>query len=174
MTSLELIVLGLIHEKASYGYEIEENIRNRRMRDWTEIGFSSIYNTLNKLEKKGLIQSTVDKKYGTPERKVYSITKEGQCAFLREIETILSTAQPWINSLDIGLCFANVLAAGVFENCLRNYQRSLMELKARFLKARELNCSDQLPANIQAIFSHQFHFIESEIAWVEKQQNIIE
>ena len=50
MSSAELAILSLIAEKPRHGYEIDEVIEERGMRDWTEIGFSSIYYLLNKLE----------------------------------------------------------------------------------------------------------------------------
>ena len=57
MTNAELAILSLIAEQPRHGYDIEQIIEARGMRDWTEIGFSSIYYLLNKLEKAGLIES---------------------------------------------------------------------------------------------------------------------
>ena len=42
MTPAELAVLGLIVEQPRHGYEIEKVIEDRGMREWTEIGFSTI------------------------------------------------------------------------------------------------------------------------------------
>jgi DNA-binding PadR family transcriptional regulator len=55
MTNAELAVLSLIAEQPRHGYDIEQIIEARGMRDWTEIGFSSIYYLLNKLEEAGMI-----------------------------------------------------------------------------------------------------------------------
>ncbi|MFL7891509.1 MAG: PadR family transcriptional regulator, partial [Anaerolineales bacterium] len=48
MTNAELAILSLIAEQPRHGYDIEQAIVARGMRDWTEIGFSSIYYLLNK------------------------------------------------------------------------------------------------------------------------------
>ena len=78
MTNPELAVLSLIAEAPKYGYEIEQIIEQRGMREWTEIGFSSIYYLLKKLEKSGLVTSQIEKVDGPgPARKVYRITAEG-------------------------------------------------------------------------------------------------
>ena len=53
VTEAELMILGLLAERPRHGYEIEEVIEARGMREWTAIGFSSIYYLLNKLEKGG-------------------------------------------------------------------------------------------------------------------------
>jgi len=57
MTNAELAILGLVAEAPRHGYEIEQLIENRGMRNWTEVGFSSIYYILNKLEQRSLIRS---------------------------------------------------------------------------------------------------------------------
>ena len=47
MTSAEFAILTLIVEQPRHGYEIEQVIEQRGMRQWTEVGFSSIYYLLN-------------------------------------------------------------------------------------------------------------------------------
>ena len=39
MTHAEFAILSLIAEAPRHGYEIEQTIEQRGMRDWTEIGF---------------------------------------------------------------------------------------------------------------------------------------
>ena len=54
-TSLtEELILGILAEQPHHGYQIEKLIVDRGMRKWTDVGFSSIYYVLEKLEKKGL------------------------------------------------------------------------------------------------------------------------
>ena len=78
MTNAELAILGLIVEQPRHGYEVEQVIDERGMRDWTEVGFSSIYFLLNKLEKAGSILSHIEPAAGRgPSRKVYHPTQKG-------------------------------------------------------------------------------------------------
>jgi DNA-binding PadR family transcriptional regulator len=53
MTNAELAILSLVDERPRHGYEVEQVIEERGMREWTEIGFSSIYYLLKKLEREG-------------------------------------------------------------------------------------------------------------------------
>ena len=64
MTNAELAILSLVAEQPRHGYEIEQVIEARGMRDWTEVGFSSIYYLLNKLEKAGLVESRLQQPEG--------------------------------------------------------------------------------------------------------------
>jgi DNA-binding PadR family transcriptional regulator len=59
MTNAELAILSLIAEKPRHGYEIEQVIEERGMRDWTEVGFSSIIHT-KKLEQNGWIDNRTE------------------------------------------------------------------------------------------------------------------
>lgn len=52
ISNKEMALLGLLSEKPKHAYEIENDIKERDMRYWTEISKSSIYKLLNKLEKK--------------------------------------------------------------------------------------------------------------------------
>jgi DNA-binding PadR family transcriptional regulator len=54
----EAAILGLLCEKPLYGYTIEKIIEERGMRHWTEIGFSSIYYVLKRLESRNLVVSS--------------------------------------------------------------------------------------------------------------------
>ena len=85
MTQIEVILLSLLCDKDYYGYEFESVIEQRNMRGWTNIGFSSIYNSLNKLEKNGHIFSRYEKEYGSPKRKVYSIKDETRVSVKEQI-----------------------------------------------------------------------------------------
>lgn len=55
ISTTEVAILGLLSDRPMYGYEIEKIIEERKMRNWTSIGFSSIYYSLNKMEKKSLL-----------------------------------------------------------------------------------------------------------------------
>jgi DNA-binding PadR family transcriptional regulator len=78
MTDAELAVLSLVAECPRHGYEIEQVIAERGMRDWTDVGFSSIYYLLGKLEKAGLVEARGDGSPGRgPARRVFAPTAEG-------------------------------------------------------------------------------------------------
>ena len=82
LSNAELALLGLIIEQPRHAYEIEQVIEDRVMRSWTEIGFSSIYRILNKLEKSGLLSGKMQPPEGRgPARKVYHPTPAGNAAW---------------------------------------------------------------------------------------------
>ena len=93
MTNAELAVLSLIVERPRHAYEIESVVAERGMRDWTDLGFSSIYYLLRKMEKAGLVTGTRDAGPSKgPARVVYAPTAAGFEAWTRaSLEALGST-----------------------------------------------------------------------------------
>lgn len=75
LSSAELAILGLLAQAPRHGYEIERLIEERGLREWIEIGFSSIYFLLDRLAKRGL--ATAGAGRGTA-RRPFEITGEGR------------------------------------------------------------------------------------------------
>lgn len=59
MNNKEIVLLGLLTEGPKYGYQLENDIETRGMREWTEIGFPSIHYLLHKSETRGWVVSTL-------------------------------------------------------------------------------------------------------------------
>ena len=94
MTNAELAVLSLVVECPRHAYEIEQVIAERGMRDWTDVGFSSIYYLLARMERAGLVAGQVDDTAGRgPARRVYSPTADGFSAWTEASLAALSAPQ---------------------------------------------------------------------------------
>src|SRR5262250_2047263 len=78
MTDAELTLLSLVAESPRYGYEIQQVIDERGLREWLTIGFSSLYYILNKLERQNMLVGQLQPDGRGPARKVYSITEAGR------------------------------------------------------------------------------------------------
>lgn len=94
MTEAELAVLGLVVECPRHPYEIEQVIAERGMRDWTDVGFSSIYYLLRKMERAGLVEGSRHEAAGKgPARNVYAPTAVGYRAWVEASLEALRTPQ---------------------------------------------------------------------------------
>lgn len=167
MTEAEFAILSLVAEKPVYGYEIEQIIKGRGMREWTAVGFSSIYFLLNKLEAKEWIGS---KKSIIPssglKRRIYSITKKGmKCC---EQNTIRALSEPRANSnvFLIGLSNLPLLNHGQIITALSEYKDTLARKKQELVEKMERQ-GFSLPLNASAIFDHSITMIQSEIEWID-------
>lgn len=167
MTSAEFAILSLIVELPRHGYEIEQIIEERGMREWTEIGFSSIYYLLNKLEKKNFIASRTEQTAGRgPARKVYRATADGKCAC--EEATLEALKAPYRCYAPIQLGLANLpgVPATVAIDALRLHLNGLIERLAH-IKARRKE-QRPLPYFVEAMFDHTITMVEAEKRWIKK------
>lgn len=72
---IEGVILQIIKNKETYGYEIVENLRLNGFYNMTE---STVYPILQRLSNKALIFSSKEKSKLGPKRKYYYITTKGE------------------------------------------------------------------------------------------------
>lgn len=166
MTNAELAILGLVVETPRHGYEIEQVIEERNMRNWTEVGFSSIYYILQKLEKRGLVRSKLQPAAGRgPQRKVFSVTPKGTEAWRTATLAMLSvpsTNAPFI----LGLAGIPGLSAQEAVSALRQYRREV--LRRREELEQEWDRSRQLPVFLQGMYEYGYNLAQTELEWLDR------
>jgi len=165
MTNAELAILSLVAEQPRHGYEIEQIIEARGMRDWTEVGFSSIYYLLNKLEKAGLIESQLQQPEGKgPARKVYNTTQAGRQVYFQGAFEALSTPQHASTPFLLGLSNFPIFSKEQILEALQAYVSQLEERLDHMLV--RAGAQRPLPPFIEAMFDYSQAMIEAEINWM--------
>ncbi len=165
LTNAELAILGLVVERPRHGYEIEQVITERGMRDWTEIGFSSIYYVLGRLEKAGLATSSPAPAPGRgPARRVHAATPAGfaawQAAALRALEVPNAVGRPFL----LGLGSLAGLRSNAVVEALRAYAAALDDRRTA-IEARRAAVSPS-PWFVDALFDYGIHMLRAERTWV--------
>ena len=174
MTQIEIILLALLYEEDRYGYEIESVVEERKMRNWTKIGFSSIYNSLKNLEKKGWIGSRYEEEYGSPARKVYFIKEDYREPVRETIKKILHAPQRVYSEFSLGLAFSHFLTKEEVCECLNKYRESLEKRRQIILQTySEQQSIIQDIIHIRALFTHPLKLIEAEVEWINELLNEI-
>jgi len=167
MNNKELALLGLLTEGPKYGYQLENDIESRGMREWTEIGFSSIYYLLNKSEERGWIQSTLGESSKGPVRKLYALAQTGWALLRTDVRQRLSNPTPNSGEFDLALAFMSILPPEQVTEALVEYQQSLEAGLARVNGQWEKSGKGHLPENVNVLFSHSLRRIQCELDWVK-------
>jgi DNA-binding PadR family transcriptional regulator len=163
-TDSELLILGLIAEMPRHGYELEGIIEERGMREWTRIGFSSIYYVLGKLEKGGLIKA--EKPSSPKARKRYAITQKGKEILIDQTLVALKTIQPTYPSLLLGMIHLAVLSRDQVLDVLRTRKEGLAREIERM---EEIHFEQQpLPDYVDAIFEFSIGQLNAEADWLNR------
>jgi DNA-binding PadR family transcriptional regulator len=165
LTPAELTLLGLLVEKPRHGYELEEVIAERGMREWTEIGFSSIYYLLAKLRDRGLIAiaETGGPAHGKA-RKVFAPTPDGFRACAAAAEEAIATVHPVFPRVLVGLATQPVIPPARLRVALDRRADALAEKIAEVRAAAR----QEAPPFVRAIFDYSLGQLETELGWLTK------
>ena len=167
MTNAELSILSLVAEVPRHGYEIEQIIEERGPREWTEIGFSSIYYLLKKLEKARLVKSKLIPTQGRGSaRRVYQITAEGSAALGEATLEALSQPKQSYPSILLGIANLPLLSPEQTDGALRSYREGLIRREEQITAKAESQWP--LPDHVELLFDYSLMTLEAEKNWIEK------
>lgn len=165
MTNAELAILSLVVKQPRHGYDIERTIVERNMRDWTDVGFSSIYYVLDKLEGAGLVTSRREPAPGRgPARRVYSTTDTGVAAMHEQALQAIAGPAPRPSSFQLGLSVLPCLDGDELATAIAAHER---DLAARLETLDERSAGD-LPFHVAAMFDLAATQVEAELGWIRR------
>jgi DNA-binding PadR family transcriptional regulator len=173
LSNIELILLGMVYEKPSYAYEIDKEIEAREMRRWVKIGVASVYQVLEKLAKKGMLESKREKEGKMPERRRYYLTKEGRKELARGAAQLLSELEWYFLDLNVGLVCSDILPREEVTRCLAE---RLRKVKANLSKMTRLHQnSDMFGASSkqgQIVLENLLLFRQAEKQFLERMMEL--
>lgn len=162
LTDAELLLLGLVAEMPRHGYELEQTIAQRGMRDWTAVGFSSIYFVLNKLQKYGFV--VAEKSTGSKARKTFAITSKGIDALKAQSLDALRHIRPNNSSLNLGMLHIPFLQRDQILDALQTRQQEVQQEIDRLDAVRYAR--QPLPDFAEALFDFTTSQLDAEITWL--------
>lgn len=164
LTDSELLVLGLVAEMPRHGYELEQVIKQRGMREWTQIGFSSIYYVLGKLEEEGLVEAETPAT--AKAKKSYKATRTGKKTLINQTLNALKTVRPTYSSLLMGMIHWSVLARDQALNALQTRKEAVAKELQRL---EDIHFEQQpLPDYIDVMFDFSICQLKAEAEWIAK------
>jgi len=164
LTHAELLLLGLVAEMPRHGYQLNKEIELRGMREWTPIGFSSIYFVLGKLEKMGLVSA--EKPAGAKGRKTFKLTAAGRNTLFEQTRDALRSYQPTYSSVLLGMVHWPILER---EEALDALKARGAAVEAELSRVRDIQADTQpLPDFVDALFDFSIGQLKAEAAWIER------
>lgn len=170
MSEPELLVLGLVAEMPRHGYELAREIERRGMREWTPIGFSSIYFLLGKLERKRLVRAKEPAR--AKAKKVYAATAAGRKALAAQTLASLDTYLPSGSSVLSGMLHWPVLEKPAALRALRARAESV-EAEVERLRGVQLE-RQPLPDFVEALFDFSLGQLRAEREWIARTLDYME
>jgi DNA-binding PadR family transcriptional regulator len=167
MTDAELTILSLVAETPRYGYEIQQIIDERGLREWLTIGFSSLYYVLNKLEQQKMITSQLQPEGRGPARKVYSITEGGRGVLQTAVSDLLRQPRALGSGFELGLANLRALkprqAYLVLHHHHIDLKQSLDQVEKAWARHQEEHPDGE---HITALYTHSIAMMRAELEWM--------
>jgi DNA-binding PadR family transcriptional regulator len=94
LTTPDLVLLSLLAERAMHGYQANQELERREIRDWANVSRPQVYYSLEKLERAGMIRHAESGEPAAgPQRTTFETTAKGRTALADALEQEDWTAQ---------------------------------------------------------------------------------
>lgn len=101
MSSIDLVILGIVLEKPQSAYDIQKDVDYHHFSKWTKISVPSIYRKVIQLNEKGYLQSDIVKGDRFADKAVYSITEKGRSYFEQLMNTYADEPVPLLFDFNV-------------------------------------------------------------------------
>ena len=166
MTLLELTILGIVREKPRHAYDVEKVIEKKGIRDRLNIGFSTIYSTLKKMEKNSWLESQYKPQERLPGRRVYTITYKGRQLLTEDLKKALSLPQREQSLFETGLSFGEYLSQEEMKEALSLYDSELSRLIQK--NVREITHFNNPSVIERALIMRTLSLWQAERKWIRE------
>lgn len=167
MTTIDLIVLGILTTESLSAYDIQKLVEFRQISQWVKISTPSIYKKVIQLESKEYIVGKNIKEGNFAEKTVYSLTPKGRATFEKLMVEI--SAKPINMFLDFNSVIVNLMSLEKEQQqiCITNIKENI-GISKKMLK-ENIEIKEQLadiPKLGMAVLYQQYALIESLEKWI--------
>lgn len=168
MTTIDLIVLGIVKQEPLSAYDIQKLVEYRKISKWVKISTPSIYKKVITLEDKGYIQGTTVKEGNMAEKAIYSLTDKGLIEFEKLMLGI--SLQPINIFLDFNAVIVNLnsLSPDNQKACIRNIESNVKIMKSYLQE--NIDSKEDLPdisETGKAVLQQQFILAQALEKWLD-------
>lgn len=159
MVISKLLVLAVTkRRKASYGYEIYQDLRDWRAETWTDVRPGSIYHAIMALEKEGHLKS-IKKEIGKrgSARTLYALTTLGERTLSQWLKEALASLEP--NTYAAGLAFRGLVPRETLR-AIANERTQKLEEALAFMHTLPRSADSPIPAGDATLIQYWTDFIE--------------
>ena len=174
MTLIEALILSYVKRDIGYGYNILTHVKENRSNEWVDFSRAGVYKTLDKLEKIGYVNMTIEQAESRPPKKVYRITETGRNALDDFLENGFDFNYQTKYDLDAYLITA--VAASPDAHILAEKVRIRLNLVYTHIKELERDWpedKESYPFIVYALYKRRLESLELELKWLTWLEGIL-
>ncbi len=168
---IQFYVLGLLLRYGpQHGYMLMQKVE-QQISDFAQIKLPTIYYHLDKLNEKEYISATYEKDGNRPEKKVYSITPNGEQYFYELLKKMQAEELKLELPFDGIIFFQDRMDKNEFCESIKSAILTI-ESKLNRIIAHQQNVLCVIPEGgkigTRAIFNHHIYHLEAELKWLKE------
>jgi DNA-binding PadR family transcriptional regulator len=161
--SLKFGILGLLADRPLHGYQVKQSFEDLLGGTW-EVNIGQVYQTLQRLERDGLVQATGDR--GDRGRQAYGVTDAGRAAFAEWLGDPEHQPQVLREEVYIKLALLGRHADGRLEQVLDD-QRGVYLQRLRDLADQERAARVAGRTELSLLFKGAQLHTEADLKWLD-------
>lgn len=162
------LLLGIIYEKPLNAYEITKLLAYMNIKWWFNIADSTVYTTLKNLEKRGLIEGTIERIGNMPDRTIYSLTGKGKDELKETIKESILQFSYDTNIFTIATFVMDILETEEKKELLERRLGILQSYLAGISKQNNETWKQEVPALHVANLERMIDIIQAEISGTKR------
>jgi DNA-binding PadR family transcriptional regulator len=167
MSSAETTLLGLLSEQPMYPYQIEQEVKYRDMRFWTELSMSSIYKLLRKLEKNALVIRKNEISSENRMHTLYTLSDIGKKKLQEKLAFLLTEPEHVRWKIDIGIYNLNLLSDKQAKEALSKYRLALEKKIKEYEALLKFLQDSKCPSHRFGVATRPIFLLKGELKWIE-------
>lgn len=165
MSSIDLIILGILLEKPQSAYDIQKDVDYHHFSRWAKVSVPSIYKKVLQLKEKGYLESENTKGSKFAEKAVYSITETGKEYFEQLMDTYSCQQVPLLFDFNVVIVNLNKMEKSKALNLIKKL-RSTIKTAAQSNDEYAIEYMD-IPLVGKTIFEQQRLLYLSLLEWLD-------
>lgn len=125
MSSIDLVVLGIVSEKPQSAYDIQKDVEYHNLSQWTKISIPSVYRKVLQLKEKGYLESDIVKGDKYADKAIYSITEKGKKYFTTLMYSLVSQSINFLFDFNVVIANLNKVSANDTVKLLSKLRESI-------------------------------------------------
>ncbi len=175
VSKVEVVVLGCLADEPLYGYELLERMRARSMGFWADVAKASVYQALQRLERRDLVHGKTQEGSEGPDRRVYRITKPGRDRLREGLSERFDELAPYETGAGLALGFVHLLAPAEARRAVEERERAVKALLDAFAAERDRTAGTKGATRIvaDAMLARQAALATADLAWLRSFRSTI-
>lgn len=166
MSSIDLVILGMVLEKPQSAYDIQKDVEYHRFPMWTKISIPSIYRKVIQLNEKGYLQSNIVKGERFADKAIYSITEKGKDYFEQLMTDYANQHVPILFDFNVVITNLNKMDKSKALELIKELRSSIAASKQANNKSADEYYSC-LPLVGRTIFDEQQLLYNALLEWID-------